>query len=188
MSRFRRPTSRGAVAVEFALTVPLLLLLVLGIVEFSAALAVKGTVAAATKDAARDYAIWGPNAVTTSDLLGRVSRRVQENGLAAGLIIGTDKIFIEACSNTQDCINGGKGGPAMKSIADIMSQPSAKNSWTKTPICPWTPGYVLVQVKLPWTMLSGGDVRGLTSIATGGAAGIGPTFTIDETSRMQCGG
>ncbi|WP_120523122.1 TadE family protein [Arthrobacter celericrescens] len=57
-----REESRGAVAVEFALVVPFLLLLVAGIIEFSHALGVQISVTQAAREAARTYAItndWG---------------------------------------------------------------------------------------------------------------------------------
>jgi Flp pilus assembly protein TadG len=54
--------SRGAVAVEFALVVPFLLLLVAGIIEFSYAMGVQISVTQAAREAARTYAVtddWG---------------------------------------------------------------------------------------------------------------------------------
>jgi Flp pilus assembly protein TadG len=51
--------SRGAVAVEFALVVPFLLLLVAGIIEFSYAMGIEISVTQAAREAARTYAITG---------------------------------------------------------------------------------------------------------------------------------
>ncbi len=48
---------RGAAAVEFALVVPLLLLLLFSIISVSRALQVQGTLAGAAREAARDFAI-----------------------------------------------------------------------------------------------------------------------------------
>ena len=48
---------RGASAVEFAMIVPLLLVLVLGIAEFGHAFSVQGTLSAATREGARVMAL-----------------------------------------------------------------------------------------------------------------------------------
>lgn len=49
--------NRGAVAVEFALVIPFLLLLVAGIVEFAHAMNVQISVTQAAREAARTYAV-----------------------------------------------------------------------------------------------------------------------------------
>jgi Flp pilus assembly protein TadG len=50
-------TERGATAVEFALIVPLLIVLVLGIVEFGHAFQVQGTLSAAAREGVRRMAL-----------------------------------------------------------------------------------------------------------------------------------
>ncbi|GAB4083009.1 pilus assembly protein [Modestobacter muralis] len=57
MARRRLRDERGASAVEFALIVPLLVLLVLGIVEFSHAFQVQGTLSAAAREGVRVMAL-----------------------------------------------------------------------------------------------------------------------------------
>ena len=57
MARRRPRDERGASAVEFALIVPLLVMLVLGIVEFSHAYQVKGTLSAAAREGVRVMAL-----------------------------------------------------------------------------------------------------------------------------------
>lgn len=52
-----RRTERGATAVEFALIVPLLIVLVLGIVEFGHAFQVQGTLSAAAREGVRLMAL-----------------------------------------------------------------------------------------------------------------------------------
>ena len=52
-----RRSERGASAVEFGLVVPILLLLVLGIVEFGHAFQVQGTLSAAAREGARSMAL-----------------------------------------------------------------------------------------------------------------------------------
>ena len=55
-------SERGAAAVEFALIVPLLIVLVLGIVEFGRAFQVQATLAAAAREGARVLALQGDKA------------------------------------------------------------------------------------------------------------------------------
>ncbi|MGY2084386.1 TadE/TadG family type IV pilus assembly protein [Blastococcus sp. SYSU DS0539] len=55
-------SERGAAAVEFALIVPLLIVLVLGIVEFGRAFQVQATLAAAAREGARVLALQGDEA------------------------------------------------------------------------------------------------------------------------------
>jgi Flp pilus assembly protein TadG len=55
--RSRLRDERGASAVEFALVVPLLLLLVLGIAEFGRAFQVQGTISAAAREGVRTMAL-----------------------------------------------------------------------------------------------------------------------------------
>jgi len=57
MARRRLGDERGASAVEFALIVPFLLMLVLGIVEFSHAFQVQGTLSAAAREGVRVMAL-----------------------------------------------------------------------------------------------------------------------------------
>ncbi len=57
MARSRLRDQRGASAVEFALLVPMLLILVLGIVEFGHAFQVQGTLSAAAREGVRVMAL-----------------------------------------------------------------------------------------------------------------------------------
>ena len=50
-------TERGATAVEFALIVPLLIMLVIGIAEFGRAFQVQGTLSAAAREGVRLMAL-----------------------------------------------------------------------------------------------------------------------------------
>ena len=54
--RLRARDERGASAVEFALVLPVLLLLVVGIIEFGRGFQVSGTLSAAARDAVREVA------------------------------------------------------------------------------------------------------------------------------------
>ncbi len=62
--RTRLRGERGASAVEFALIVPLLLVLVLGIAEFGHAFQVQGTLSAAAREGARVMALQNDPAAT----------------------------------------------------------------------------------------------------------------------------
>ncbi|WP_426299033.1 TadE/TadG family type IV pilus assembly protein [Arthrobacter sp. R-11] len=69
-----REDSRGAVAVEFALVVPFLLLLVAGIIEFSNSMGVQIAVSQAAREAARTYAVTNDwNKATTAGTAGAPS-------------------------------------------------------------------------------------------------------------------
>ena len=59
-------TERGATAVEFALIVPLLIVLVLGIVEFGHAFQVQGTLSAAAREGVRLMALQNDPAAARS--------------------------------------------------------------------------------------------------------------------------
>jgi Flp pilus assembly protein TadG len=59
-----KPRDRGAVAVEFALLLPLLLLLLFGIVDFGRALNAQITITQAAREGARLEALNLPNVVT----------------------------------------------------------------------------------------------------------------------------
>ena len=57
------PTSRGAAAVEFALVMPILIMLLFGIIEFGRAYNAKLTLANAAREAAREFVITGDDAL-----------------------------------------------------------------------------------------------------------------------------
>lgn len=64
----RRPACRGASAVEFALILPLLLLLVFGIIETSLALYDKAVITNASREAARAGVVMGKTRLADADI------------------------------------------------------------------------------------------------------------------------
>lgn len=91
MPRRRRPEwssattaggQRGAVAVEFALIVPILLLLVFGAVNFGIVLAQKASLASAARAGARFGAV---NAYTASHSCANVVAKVRDNAQTIGI-------------------------------------------------------------------------------------------------------
>ncbi|MCZ2814849.1 TadE/TadG family type IV pilus assembly protein [Modestobacter sp. VKM Ac-2984] len=64
---------RGASAVEFAMIVPLLIVLVLGIAEFGHAFSVQGTLSAAAREGARAMALQNDQAAARSAVRGAAS-------------------------------------------------------------------------------------------------------------------
>ena len=68
----RLRSERGASAVEFALIVPLLVLLVLGIAEFGHAFQVQGTLSAAAREGARAMALRNDQAQAKDAVKGLV--------------------------------------------------------------------------------------------------------------------
>lgn len=70
---FRRSRSRGAAAVEFALVMPVLVVMMMGIVEFGNAFFVQSSVANAARVGVRSYSInWAtPNAASNAIALAK---------------------------------------------------------------------------------------------------------------------
>ncbi|MDA8439617.1 MAG: pilus assembly protein [Propionibacterium sp.] len=62
----KKPTDRGAAAVEFALVLPILIALLLGIIEFGYAMFIQATIAGAAREGARTLAIAGTASSATS--------------------------------------------------------------------------------------------------------------------------
>lgn len=59
---------RGSIAAEFALVIPLLLLLSFGIIEFGRTIWVRNSLQSAVEDAARCYALKRPECATPADV------------------------------------------------------------------------------------------------------------------------
>jgi Flp pilus assembly protein TadG len=88
LSRAQLASERGAAAVEMALVLPVLLLVVLGMVDFGLALNAKITLNEAAREGARWAAIGQPNAQ------GRVA------DLTASLASPAPVVFVTGCSAT----------------------------------------------------------------------------------------
>ncbi|MGY2129218.1 TadE/TadG family type IV pilus assembly protein [Blastococcus sp. SYSU DS0617] len=98
---------RGASAVEFALIVPLLLVLVIGIVEFGHAFQVQGTLSAAAREGVRAMALRNDP----------VDARAVARNAASSLnpAITDDQIHIEIVDGTGDtCPTTGAGDTAVR--------------------------------------------------------------------------
>jgi Flp pilus assembly protein TadG len=90
MLRRRMKSERGAAAVEFALVVPLLIVLVLGIAEFGRAFFIQATMAGAAREGVRAMALanpaaGGPAAGTTAaqNALGGITGPTYSPGAAS---------------------------------------------------------------------------------------------------------
>jgi len=98
---------RGATAVEFAFIVPLLLVLVLGIVEFGHAFQVQGTLSAAAREGVRAMALRNDPADA------RAVVRTAAASLSPG--IADDQIDIKVVGGTgQTCPATGAGNTAVR--------------------------------------------------------------------------
>lgn len=88
--RRRVGTDRGAVAVEFAIVLPILLLLILGIVEFGRAYYVQTTLSGAAREGVRAMALHNnaSEAITT----------VQSSALGLGVTSGQIAISPSSCT------------------------------------------------------------------------------------------
>lgn len=67
MTRRLHSDRRGSIAAEFALVIPLLLLLSFGIIEFGRTMWVRNSLQSAVEDAARCYALKRPECATAAD-------------------------------------------------------------------------------------------------------------------------
>lgn len=86
----RRRRDRGAAAVEFALVVPLLVMILFGIVEFGNAFSIQASVASAARVGVRNYSIYysKPGAAATAIGIAKSATPVPGNVVSA---VFTDK-------------------------------------------------------------------------------------------------
>lgn len=91
---------RGAAVVEFAIVVPILLVLVMGIIDFGRMLAVAASLAAAVRDGARQGATASDptNSTQRSEVQARVVRAFEPFGGAA-LTTGAVTVTLDASQN-----------------------------------------------------------------------------------------
>lgn len=68
MTRRLHSDRRGSIAAEFALVIPLLLLMSFGIIEFGRTMWVRNSLQSAVEDAARCYALKRPECATIADV------------------------------------------------------------------------------------------------------------------------
>lgn len=68
MTRRLHSDRRGSIAAEFALVIPLLLLMSFGIIEFGRTMWVRNSLQSAVEDAARCYALKRPECATAADV------------------------------------------------------------------------------------------------------------------------
>lgn len=115
VGRRRAPSERGAAAVEFALVVPLLLLLVFGIVQYGYMLTYRQAISQGAAEAARSAAVsFGTTssakvalAVTTLNetlsaqgvTCGITSGATSGNLVRSGTPVGTCSVTVAACPN-----------------------------------------------------------------------------------------
>jgi Flp pilus assembly protein TadG len=70
----RLKSQNGSNIIEFALILPLLLILVFGIIDFSIALYDKAVITNAAREGARAGIVWGPTRATIADITAVVDR------------------------------------------------------------------------------------------------------------------
>lgn len=101
----REQSSRGTTAVEFAIVVPLLLLILLGLIDFGRLLFVQVSLNAASREGARASSLYQPTSGQQSTVLGRIDQVVQDSspGTARLSALGDASIAVNAsglCSPT----------------------------------------------------------------------------------------
>jgi Flp pilus assembly protein TadG len=80
----RRSRDRGATAVEAALTIPLLLLIVFGIIDFGRMLNVQLSVSAAAREGARAEAVGGSATDRVADIMGPIGYDLDVDDACSG--------------------------------------------------------------------------------------------------------
>ena len=101
----REQSERGTTAVEFAIVVPLLLLILLGLIDFGRLLFVQVSLNAASREGARASSLYSPSSSQQSGAMGRISQVVQDSspGTARLSALGDVSIAVSAsglCSST----------------------------------------------------------------------------------------
>ena len=127
ISPTRRRSSRGAAAVEFALVVPLLLLLVMGIIDFGWMLMKSNLLNNAARDAARIASLGGSYAEVDTTLDAELT--------SAGIDLG-DVTEVISCSNTSGASCNGSAASYTTNVASgttVMVTVSYTHQWL-TPI------------------------------------------------------
>ena len=125
--RDRRGGQRGAAAVEFALVMPLLLLLVFGIIDFGLMINEKTVVANAAREGARDGAISRKEAVIRSSVAGSLA------GLASNATVTV------ACQKANGAACVGPFDGQVESGGKVLVTVRATYNWL-TPISAFVPG------------------------------------------------
>ena len=75
----REQSERGTTAVEFAIVVPLLLLILLGIIDFGRLLFVQVSLNAASREGARAASLYSPTSAQQSSVITRITDVVQQS-------------------------------------------------------------------------------------------------------------
>lgn len=101
----RARSSRGTTAVEFAIVVPLLLLILLGLIDFGRLLFVQVSLNAASREGARAASLYQPTSAQQAGVIGRIAQVVQDSspGTAKLSALGDSSIAVSAstlCSST----------------------------------------------------------------------------------------
>lgn len=181
MKRFRQtPPTRGAAAVEFALMLPILMLMLSGFVEFGYAFYVKGMLATGVREGSRVYA----NSATglSSDKLAQATFDAISGSLLGGpMTVTAADVTITTCSKiTQPC----DGTVQSATAADLISK---KVAWSDT-VCPIKEGYATIYITFRQQLLLGGLLWFAQSVYDfSDSSGKPNELVITESSMMQCG-
>jgi Flp pilus assembly protein TadG len=129
--RGRKEQDRGAVAVEFALLLPLLLLLIFGIIDFGRALNAQVTLTQAAREGARLAALNEPNVVARTQAaatgLSGVSVTIVTScpvgagpGVNADVKVSYSFSFITPIGAIAKLLGGSLGGPLTITAEGVM--------------------------------------------------------------------
>ncbi len=102
----RKRGEAGAAAVEFALVLPLLLTLLMGVVEFGWYFFNQGTLAGAAREAARDFAIHEDAAQAADKAVQTATGLSLTASQVGGLACGADGLVTVTIDYTYDSLTG----------------------------------------------------------------------------------
>ena len=110
MKRFRKINNQnGAAMVEFAIVLPLLLMLIFGMIEFSVMLYDKAMLTNATREGARLGILYRPDPIPVDDIPDTVTNYLQNNLISLGGASNWETVGQTVVSGT--CTAAGAGAP-----------------------------------------------------------------------------
>jgi Flp pilus assembly protein TadG len=140
---------RGQAAVEFALTLPLLLLLVLGIVDFGRVIIAANALTQGTRNAVRTATL---NGSVDSGNLGAIRQQVKDAGSPVGVVVLDSQVSIDYFdTSATECSSVSLSAPCAVGSADSGGTYTASSPCPRSDCAaPLIGDVVKVSVVSPW--------------------------------------